>query len=72
MLFTYRDDAYTSTIMQPHGKTVSLVDSIIIEIIKSGDYNINALVSFNIRDFSRICQERKLQLLSYPGGHLML
>ena len=63
----YKAVAYSNTVHQYPDTKVSLVDNIIIEIAKSGDYKIDAIVSFNERDFAQFCGERGLLLSCYPS-----
>lgn len=64
----YKDAAYQNTVHQHRDTKISLVDSIIMEMASSAKLKIDAIVSFNIRDFSLFCQERSIPLLCYSGG----
>ena len=46
------------------GKTYSLTDSIIREILKDIDFNVKYFVTFNIGDFQDICDMRRIEILS--------
>ena len=63
---TYRDEALNNT-YSIHRKTVpqiSLVDSIIREILKDINVKIDFLVTFNQKDFKDVCDIRNIELIS--------
>lgn len=64
----YREAAYQNTVHQHKDTKISLVDSIIMEMASTAKLKIDAIVSFNMRDFSPFCQQRQIPLLCYPGG----
>lgn len=63
---SYRDEALDNT-LSIHRKTVpqiSLVDSIIREILKDINVKIDFLVTFNQKDFKDVCDIRNIELIS--------
>lgn len=63
----YCNDALISTMYQKKTK-VSLVDNIIRHMVVDTNLRIDAVVSFNERDFADLCRERQIPLLSFAGG----
>ena len=52
----YKDNAYRNTIGQENGSKVSLVDSIILEMLEDQNLAIDGVVTFNSRDFAEPCR----------------
>ena len=47
------------------GFTYSLTDSVIREILKDVNINVNYLATFNNKDFEDVCQIRQIEIVSY-------
>lgn len=61
----YRQDAYEDTLeraKKPH-RPKSLVDSILYAIIEDPNVRIDAMLTFNLRDFGSVCQSNRVELL---------
>lgn len=63
---SYRQRAYADTLArakEPRGSTSSLVDSILHAIIEDPEVHIDAMLTFNLRDFGSVCQANRVELL---------
>lgn len=63
---SYRHKAYADTLArakEPRGSTRSLVDAILHAIIKDPEVHIDAMLTFNLRDFGSVCQSNRVELL---------
>lgn len=63
---SYRHKAYADTLAQakePGGSTRSLVDAILHAIIEDPEVHIDAMLTFNLRDFGTVCQSNRVALL---------
>ena len=61
----YKDSAYRNTISQEKGSKVSLVDSIILEMLEDKNLAIDGVVTFNSRDFSEPCRILQKEMICY-------
>lgn len=61
----YRLDAYENTFAQatPVHNALSLVDFVIRAILEDKNVRIDAMLTFNLRDFGGICSEQEVELL---------
>ena len=61
----YRLDAYENTFAQatPPHNAMSLVDFVIRAILEDKNVRIDAMLTFNLRDFGGICSEQEVELL---------
>lgn len=63
---SYRHKAYADTLVrakEPRGSARSLVDSILHAIIEDPEVHIDAMLTFNLRDFGSVCQSNRVELL---------
>ena len=63
---SYRHKAYADTLAQvkePGGSARSLVDAILHAIIEDPEVHIDAMLTFNLRDFGSVCQSNRVALL---------
>ena len=61
----YKDNAYRNTIGQEKGSKVSLVDSIILEMLEDQNLAIDGVVTFNSRDFAEPCRILQKEMICY-------
>ena len=61
----YKDNAYRKTIGQENGSKVSLVDSIILEMLEDQNLAIDGVVTFNSRDFAEPCRILQKEMICY-------
>ena len=61
----YKDNAYRNTIGQENGSKVSLVDSIILEMLEDQNLAIDGVVTFNSRDFAEPCRILQKEMICY-------
>lgn len=61
----YKDNAYRKTIGQENGSKVSLVDSIILEMLEDQNLAIDGVVMFNSRDFAEPCRILQKEMICY-------
>lgn len=61
----YKDNAYRNTIGQENGCKVSLVDSIILEMLEDKNFAIDGVVTFNSRDFAEPCHILQKEMACY-------
>lgn len=60
----YRDAAYEDVIARAKaGHPLSLVDAILHSVITDPDIRVDAMLTFNLRDFSSVCSERRIEIL---------
>ncbi len=61
----YREEAYeeTLTLAKRGYGAISLVDSVLHAILKDVNVRISAMLTFDYRDFRRICASRKIEIL---------
>ena len=59
----YRDIAFDNTVSPLNDRGISFVDNIIRTMLKDKSAHINALVTFNRRDFEDICYEKGIEIL---------
>lgn len=61
----YRQDAYEDTLERAKkpNSPKSLVDSILYAIIEDPNVRIDAMLTFNLRDFGSVCQSNRVELL---------
>ena len=61
----YRNEAYNSALAlaKTRRNTMSLVDSILYAIIDDINVRIDAMLTFNSRDFSHVCRINRVELL---------
>ena len=61
----YRQDAYEDTLERAKkpNRPKSLVDSILYAIIEDPNVRIDAMLTFNLRDFGGVCQSNRVELL---------
>ena len=61
----YRHDALTQVFRGHHSRSgISLVDMVIRAMIADTNINIDAMITFNRRDFFDVCQARNIAILS--------
>lgn len=62
----YREDALDLTFKHSliNKRNLSLTDNIIRLILDSEKFNIDYLITFNVKDFSDICQKKNIKILS--------
>ena len=58
----YKQDAYDTTLQQTK-RDLSLVDMVIRLMLEDPDLHIEALVTFNPKDFVDICQNRQVEMI---------
>ena len=57
----YRDEAITNFFSRPkYGQSLSLVDLVMREILADNSVKIDAILTFNYRDFADMCAERRI------------
>jgi hypothetical protein len=62
---SYRDTVLSDTVRYvQHGRSLSLVDSVLRQMLIDERLHIKAIVTFNPRDFSDICHRQDIEL--YP------
>lgn len=61
----YKDSAYRNTISQEKSSKVSLVDSIILEMLEDKNLAIDGVVTFNSRDFAEPCRVLQKEMICY-------
>ena len=61
----YRKDALDLTFKYSIGnkRNLSLADNIIRLILDSEKFNIDYLITFNVKDFSDVCKKKNIQIL---------
>ena len=64
----YRLEAYEDTLAQAKAQRnpMSLVDSVLCAILADTNVRINAMLTFNFRDFRPVCYAHKVALLTDP------
>ena len=61
----YREEAYKCTLLETKSgvDAVSLVDSVLYEIIEDVNVHISAILTFDRRDFASICASRDIEII---------
>lgn len=59
----YRDDAYERTVETASKRPMSLVDMVMRLMLEDVNVRINALLTFNMKDFHDVCRKRSIYIL---------
>jgi len=60
----YKNQALKNTLLLSSSRPMSLVDMVLRFMMEDVDLNINALITFNVRDFVDLCEYRRIELIS--------
>ena len=61
----YREDSFAVVLAQnPARRSLSLVDAVLCNVIEDVNVPVSAMLTFNRRDFSAVCRENNVELLS--------
>lgn len=62
----YRESALEKTLAPPPHQALSLVDSVMREMIVDVNVKMHAFVTFNTRDFRDVCHRRRIPMIIAP------